>query len=149
MKKVLYVLLIGLLLLAACTPARSPEDIVTELGAAINRGDLDAAMALTTDDIVFNSAGELHEGPDAVRTLFEDLVAINFRIEQEIVSVNGQTVMSKTRTWADPVPQELLPFVADEEYILQGDHISRITWTPTAETVEKMQNFADGEVTSD
>jgi uncharacterized protein (TIGR03086 family) len=60
------------------TPA-SIDDVVSDFGAAFNGRDLDAIMAWTTPDCVFESTappdGRRYEGQAAVRAAWEDLFA--------------------------------------------------------------------------
>ena len=111
---------------------------VHELGAAINSGDVAGAMAFIADDILFDSAGELHEGAAEVQSLFEDLIAGDFRIEQEVTEFDGLTVTSNTTTWGAGIPPEIEPLEAVEKYVVEEGKIAGITWTPTEESAAKL-----------
>ena len=55
----------------------SLDEALARFSAAFGSGDVDAIMALMTDDVVFESTappdGERHEGADAVRSVWEQL----------------------------------------------------------------------------
>ncbi len=84
------------------------EQLLTEFGTAWNDHDLDAALALTTPDIVFESTGPApdgtrSEGRDAVREawapIFAD-TASHFDGEELIVD-GDRVVQCWTYRWAD------------------------------------------------
>ena len=56
----------------------SESDVLARFSAAFGSGDVDAIMALMTDDVVFESTGPApdgvrHEGAAAVRAVWEEL----------------------------------------------------------------------------
>lgn len=142
MKKLLAVLTVLLLVLAACTTAssQSPEEMITGLGTALTNGDVDAAMEYVSEDIVFDSEGELTNGAAAVREMFAELVANDFRIQQEIVGHEGNVYQSHTTTWGAGMPPAIEPLVANEEYVVEDGKITRISWYPTEESMTKMMS---------
>lgn len=59
-------------------PKRSPVDTVNKLIEAINRGDLDAALALYEPDaILVAEPGKLATGTKAIRTALEGFIALS------------------------------------------------------------------------
>jgi ketosteroid isomerase-like protein len=77
-------------------------DLAGEFGKAWNDHDLDRAMALVTDDCVFESTGpapdgERHQGRDAVRAawkaIFDD---VNAQFHTEEIVVTGDRIV---QTW--------------------------------------------------
>ena len=72
----------------------SDEKLLAEFSAAFGSGDVDAIMALMTDDVVFESTappdGERHEGAAAVRevwrTLFGETPGATFAEEDRFVA---------------------------------------------------------------
>ena len=74
---------------------------------AFNRHDVDAVMALMTDDCVFESTappnGERHEGQDAVRAVWEDFFSSSpnavFRTE-ELFAAGDRCVVRWLYSWA-------------------------------------------------
>jgi ketosteroid isomerase-like protein len=83
-------------------------DLITRFGAAWNDHDLDAALALCTDDVVFESTGpapdgERYEGRDAVRGAWHaifDAATATFTTEEQFVA--GDRVVQTWRyDWDD------------------------------------------------
>ncbi|HYU85779.1 MAG TPA: TIGR03086 family metal-binding protein [Kribbellaceae bacterium] len=92
-------------------PRWTPEHaVVAELADAFARRDVDAIMALMTDDCVFESTGpapdgERFEGTDAVRAqwtkLFDETVDPEFHTEESFV--RGDRALLRWRyTWRNP-----------------------------------------------
>jgi ketosteroid isomerase-like protein len=83
--------------------------IVERFNATFNRRDVDAIMALMTDDVVFESTGpppdgERHEGAAAVRAMWEKLFAdsAHARFDAEEVVVAGDRATVRWRyDWGD------------------------------------------------
>jgi ketosteroid isomerase-like protein len=75
--------------------------LLDAFGAAWNEHDLDAALALTTDDIVFESTspspdGERAEGRAAVRAAWEPIFAdTNARFDTEELVIAGDRAFSR------------------------------------------------------
>lgn len=66
------------------TDERTTEtlDVIDRFNEAFNRHDVDAVMALMTEDVIFDSTGpapdgDLYEGADAVRGFWERLFTSN------------------------------------------------------------------------
>jgi ketosteroid isomerase-like protein len=80
-----------------------PTAVVAALEEAINDGDVDAAMALAADDIIFTmrmlGEDDVLTGVAEVRGLFEELTANDFQIQIEPLQVEGDTVTTKTLAW--------------------------------------------------
>ena len=147
----LSLLVLSIVGLTACSspPAQvsetnASEQTVLALGEALNAGDVDAAMGLMADDAVFKM--DLYEetlvGADEIRGLFEELIAGHFRIALTVQSVDGDQITTETQTWGDGVPGDG-PNVATEIYAVDNGKITSISWTPTAETVAKLQAAQD------
>lgn len=149
MKKIL-VLTVFLLTLAACAAPTQvpPEQVVLELAKALNSGDIDAAMALLTDDIVFTvdppvppGTPGVYTGQEEVRALFEELPALNFEMELDIQEVEGDIVKARLRTWVDPTRQlGVAPLEYNEVYIVQDGKISAITDNITDESMANLMD---------
>ena len=126
--------------MTAAITAMQAESIVLELADTLNTGNIDGAMDLIDENITFkmNFYDETLEGSDQVRALFEELVAGNFRISLKTKSIENGTVTTETLTWGEGMPPQVQPMVAEEIYVIEDGKISRITWTPNNESVEKM-----------
>lgn len=84
------------------------RSLLERFGAAWNDHDLDAALALCTDDCVFESTGpapdgERAEGLDAVRAAWSPIFADPhaFFETEELVVAGGRAVQRWTYRWAD------------------------------------------------
>jgi ketosteroid isomerase-like protein len=84
--------------------ARDALAVVTRFNEAFDRGDVDAVMALMTEDCVFESTypppdGERHLGQAAVRSYWEHFFATSEapRFENEDIFVAGDRVVSRWR----------------------------------------------------
>jgi ketosteroid isomerase-like protein len=81
---------------------------VDQFNDALNRHDLDAAMACMTDDCVFESTsppdGERHEGAAAVRAAWESLFAsspsAHFDAE-EVIGAGDRCIVRWIYTWTE------------------------------------------------
>jgi ketosteroid isomerase-like protein len=92
--------------------ATTTADTLTTIHAfndALNRHDVDAVMALMTDDCVFENTwpapdGERHEGQAAIRAFWERLIAdspaAHFDLE-EIFATGDRATQRWRYTWVD------------------------------------------------
>jgi ketosteroid isomerase-like protein len=83
--------------------------VVEQFGEALNAGDIDAAMALMTDDCLFENTspfpdGEVFRGQDAVRAFWTDLVKTpGMRFDTEEAVAAGDRVTTRWRyRWTNP-----------------------------------------------
>lgn len=84
-------------------------DVVERFGAALNAGDIDAVMALMTDDCLFDNTspfpdGEVFQGQAAVRAFWTELVQTpGMRFDTEEAVVAGDRVTTRWRyRWDNP-----------------------------------------------
>ncbi len=86
------------------------KDVLDRFGTAFNARDIDAVMALTTPDVVFDATGPSpdgtrFEGQDAVRKVWADLFASTrgpwFETE-ELVVAGDRAVVRWRYTWVEP-----------------------------------------------
>ncbi len=100
MKRLILVLLV-VLYLTAC--ASSPEGVAEKLVAAVNESDIDGALGLFAEDAIVNTGGpQPFAGHAEIRGWLEELAMVNFRIEAEVLEVNGETVIERERMSMDP-----------------------------------------------
>jgi ketosteroid isomerase-like protein len=85
-------------------------DLMDRFAAALNSHDLDAVVALVTDDIVFESTspapdGIRYEGRDAVRRVWAQMLAATpqarFSVEEQFSDGSGRAVVRWRYGWAD------------------------------------------------
>ena len=124
-----------------------PSSVVMAIVEPLNAGGIDTMMAFFADDAVVKLVPALPPGsPDTftgaeeIRAWFEGLVAMNFEIHIEVLQVEGDTVTTKTSTWADPTREMgVAPLVATEVYTVQDGKIKGFTWTISDESLAKLQ----------
>ncbi|MBL7183256.1 MAG: nuclear transport factor 2 family protein [Anaerolineae bacterium] len=119
-----------------------PAAVVLAGADSLNAGDVD--MAFFADDAVVNillpGAPETYTGKEEIRAWLEGLVAQNFQIEIEILEVEGDTVTARSKTWSDPLREMgVAPLVSTAVYIVQDGKLTSLTYTPTEESVAKLQ----------
>jgi ketosteroid isomerase-like protein len=86
-----------------------PIDVIERFGAAWGAHDLDATLALTTDDVVFESTGpapdgERFVGQEAVRAAWEPIfadAAATFTVEDTYCESDDRVVQRWRYEWAD------------------------------------------------
>ena len=67
-------------------------------------------------------------------------MAVNWKGELEILQVEGDTVTTKSRTWADPTRAlGVAPLEATLVYAVQDGKIKGWTWTLSDESLAKLQ----------
>jgi hypothetical protein len=119
-----------------------PAKVVTDHLVPFKAGDLDAALAYFADDAVYRIEfmDETYTGVDEIRAWWVGLQEQNFDIEVEVVNVEGNKVTTHTKTWTDFTRElDIAPLEATEVYIVEDGKIKSGTWTPTEESVAKLQ----------
>jgi ketosteroid isomerase-like protein len=85
-------------------------ELMDRFTTALNSHDLEAAMALVTDDIVFESTspapdGTRYEGHEAVRQVWGDLMAstpaARFSVEEQFSVGAGRVIVRWRYDWGD------------------------------------------------
>jgi ketosteroid isomerase-like protein len=85
-------------------------DLMDRFTTALNSHDLEAVMALITDDIVFESTspspdGTRYEGRDAVRQVWGEMLAstpqARFSVEEQFSAGTGRAIVRWRYDWGD------------------------------------------------
>jgi hypothetical protein len=119
-----------------------PATVVTDHIDTFKTGDLNAALAYYADDAVYRLEfmDETYTGADEILAWWEGLQEQNFDIEVEVLNVDGNKVTTHTKTWMDFTRElGIAPLEATEVYVVEDGKIISGTWTPTEETVAKLQ----------
>lgn len=91
MKKIVLVLVILMLMLAACQ--NKPDQVALKLVEATNAQDLASTLALFTEDAVVTIEGSPpYTGKAEIQGWLEGMFADNCRIEEEVLAVDGDVV---------------------------------------------------------
>jgi len=131
---------------AAMANQAEKENVLTAMADALNAGDLDATMALFTDDaivkILFGNVlpPESYIGSEQVLFFMGNLVAMNFKIQVEILQVLGDIAITRSKTWTDPTIQlGIAPLEMIETYHIEDGKIKGFVSILTDETVAKLK----------
>ena len=131
---------------AAMANQAEKENVLTAMADALNDGDVEATMALFTGDaiikILFGNAlpPESYIGSEQVHFFMENLVAMNFKIQIEILQVLGDIAVTRSKTWHDATIQlGIAPMDMIEIYPIQDGKIKGFVSILTDESVAKLQ----------
>ena len=131
---------------AAMANQAEKENVLTAMADALNAGDVEATMALFTDDAItkalFGDARppSSHIGREQVRAFMEKIVAGNFKIQVEILQVLGDIAITRSKTWMDKTIQlGIAPLDYIEIYSIQDGKIKGFVDIATDETVAKIK----------
>lgn len=131
---------------AAMANQAEKEKVLTAMADALNAGDVEATMALFTDDAIIKALfgdalpPESCIGREQVRLFMEDLVANNFKIQIEILQVLGDIAVTRTKTWHDfTIQLGIAPLDYIEIYPIQDGKIKGFVDIATDETVAKLK----------
>jgi len=131
---------------AAMANQAEKENVLTAMWDALNAGDVEATMALFTDDaiikVLYGDARppSSHIGREQVRVFMEKLVAGNFKIQFEILQVLGDIVITRSKTWMDPtIKLGIAPMDYIDIYPIQDGKIKGFVCVLTDESVAKIK----------
>ena len=131
---------------AAMANQAEKENVLTAMADALNAGDVEATMALFTDDaiikILYGDARppSSHIGREQVRAFMEKIVAGNFKIQVEILQILGDIVITRSKTWMDKTIQiGIAPLEYIEIYPIQDGKIKGFVDILTDESVAKLK----------
>jgi len=123
------------------------ENVITAMADALSAGDVEATMALFTDDAILKSSfgdalpPDSTIGKEQVRLSMEYMVENNFKIQIEILLVLGDIAVTRTKTWIDETRQlGIAPLVYIEIYPFQDGKIKGFISIATDETVAKIKD---------
>lgn len=146
MKKFLMVIVVIVLALPVGLYAQESDlaASVRDSIKATNAGDIDAAMNYFADEAVVKlaipGAPETYTGAAQIRSWLEGLARLRWEGQVEILNVEGNMVTSRIKTWMDPTRAAgIAPLEGMEQYTFRDGKIVDYTWTPTEETVAKLQ----------
>jgi ketosteroid isomerase-like protein len=131
---------------AAMINQAEKENVLNAMADALSAGDLDATMALFTDDAIVKilpieaSPPGIFIGAEQVRFFMENLVAVNFKIQIEILQVLGDIAITRSKTWMDlTIELGIAPLEFIEIYPIQDGKIKGFISILTDESLAKLQ----------
>ena len=148
MKKLTVVLALTVAL-GAVVPLRAQESnpaaVLSQLGEALNQGDVEAALQLVAEDAVLTFVPDLAgtgpvEGKEAIRGWYEYLVSQNLRVEPSNLQVNGDTVTWENQVWMDDFEAlGIAPVSYTGEGVVQEGKIMSYSETMTQASMAQLQ----------
>ena len=121
------------------------ENVLTAEADALNAGDVDATMALYTDDVIVKMIPVIFPpgtfiGAEQVRFFVENLVADNFKMQVEILQVLGDIAITRIKTWMDATIQlGIAPNEMIVVYHIEDGKIKSFTNIFTDESLAKIK----------
>ena len=151
MRKKIFIVFIMVIVLALSSSLYAqetdPAKVLNALADSLNAGDLNATMALFTDDaivkIFFGNVlpSESYIGSEQIRPLMEDLIAIHVKIQIEILQVLGDIAITRSKTWNDETIQlGIAPLDMVEIYPFEDGKIKGFASILTDESLAKIQD---------
>jgi len=151
MRKKMFIVLLAIVIIFAltsslCAQETDPAEVLTAFADSLNAGDLDATMALFTDDATVKFffgnilPSESYFGSEQIRTVMEDLIAMHFKIEIEVLQVLGDIAVTRSKAWADETIQlGVAPLEMIEVYPIKDGKLKGLVSIVTDETVAKLK----------
>jgi ketosteroid isomerase-like protein len=112
----------------------------------LNAGDLEGSMDYFADDSVTYFVGmpptgmEIYRGKEGIRPIWEECIGSHFKMEVEIVSVVGDVVNARSKTWHDFTRQlGVAPNEFIETYVIKDGKIALYSSVLTEEALAKFK----------
>ena len=119
-------------------------EVIRLMTAAISAGEIEEALSYFAEDAYFIGywMGELGAsvGQAEIRTLFEGLIAGDFRIESDVVDTfgDGSILLTDTHTSGAGMPPQVQPLHLYDMYLVKDGKIQVYTYYMSQESVEAM-----------
>lgn len=166
LKDIVIILLILVLGMTGCTtPATQPSpiqtsvpvvteetvanplaDVVLKMAERMNDGDLEESLSYFADDSVAYFVGmpptgmEIYRGKEGIRPVWEECIGSHFKMEVEIVSVVGDVVNARSKTWHDFTRQlGVAPNEFIETYVVKDGKIALYSSVLTEKSLAKFK----------
>lgn len=124
----------------------SPSDIVLKMAESLNAGDLEGSLDYFADDSVTYFVGmpptgmEIYRGKEGVRPIWEECIGSHFKMEVEIISVTGDVINARTKTWHDFTRQlGVAPNEFVETYVVKDGKIVLYSSVLTEEALARFR----------
>ncbi len=150
MKTCLIILIVLMVTLALPGGMLAQESDLAAVAAEsvkpLNAGDIDAAMSIFAEDAVVSlfipGAPETYTGAAQICAWMENLAALHWEGQVEIIKAEGDKVTSRIKTWMDPTRAAgIAPLEGLEEYTFRNGKIVAYSWTPIEETIAKLKKL--------
>ena len=131
---------------AAMANQAEKENVLTAMADSLRAGDVEATMALFTDDAIIKLLPTeafptgTFIGTGQIRFFMQHLITINFKSEFEILQVLGDIVITRSKTWQDTyIKLGIAPMDAIMVYSIQDGKIKGFVSIFTDESVAKLK----------
>jgi len=122
------------------------SDVVLKMVERLNAGDLEGSLDYFGDDSVTYFVGmpptgmEIYRGKEGIRPIWEECIGSHFKMDVEIVSVVGEVVNARSKTWHDFTRQlGVAPNEFVETYVVKDGKIVLYSSTLTEESLAKFK----------
>ena len=120
--------------------------VVLNMAERMNAGDLEGSLDYFADDSVTYFVGmpptgmEIYRGKEGIRPVWEECIGSHFKMEVEIVSVVGDVVNARSKTWHDFTRQlGVAPNEFVETYVVKDGKIALYSSVLTEEALAKFK----------
>ena len=139
----MVVVLVALLALPLVVHAQEPDPVqlIQDLIAKVDAGDIDGALEYLSDDIVMYlippaEGTGIYTGKEEMRARWEEVVALNAHSEIWDCETSGNTTTcSGSYEGDDTRPLGIGPLEMVGEFVVEDGLFTSITWTVTEETL--------------
>ncbi|MBI5954894.1 MAG: nuclear transport factor 2 family protein [Chloroflexi bacterium] len=122
------------------------SDVVLKMAERMNAGDLEGSLGYFADDSVTYFVGmpptgmEIYRGKEGLRPVWEECIGSHFKMEVQIVSVVGDVVNAKSKTWHDFTRQlGVAPNEFVETYVVKDGKIALYSSVLTEESLARFK----------
>jgi len=118
-----------------------PGQVAAQLAEAVNAQDLDGALALFAEGAVVGSGGPApFTGKAEIQGWLEGMFADNFKLDIDILEVDGDTLIEQDVMRMDSLRDLGVPFLeGTSEITVQGGKITALNFTFSDESLAKLQ----------
>jgi hypothetical protein len=121
-------------------------EVVLKMAERMNAGDLEGSLGYFADDSVTYFVGmpptgmEIYRGKEGIRPVWEECIGSHFKMEVEIVSIVGDVVNARSKTWHDFTRQlGVAPNEFIETYVIKDGKIALYSSVLTEEALAKFK----------
>jgi ketosteroid isomerase-like protein len=122
------------------------SEVVLKMAESMNAGDLEGSLGYFADDSVTYFVGmpptgiEIYRGKEGLRPVWEECIGSHFKMEVEIISVMGDVVNARSKTWHDFTRQlGVAPNEFIETYVVKDGKIAVYSSTLTEAALAKFR----------
>jgi hypothetical protein len=126
--------------------SETPSQVIQEMAALMNAGDVEGSMAYFADDAIVYIIGlpptgmEVYAGKEQIRSLWKDNVDNHFQWDMNIKSTDGDIVYVNAKTWHDFTRQlKVAPLEYFDIYEVKEGRITTYATTITSDALARFK----------